>query len=178
MTTVLPVTPASLDAASTHAPRLQCSAEEWTARVQLAACYRIFAYLGWVELIYNHITLRLPGPDVALSHQPLRADVFRSARVEPGEDRPEGQCRGPLRLARKSCRVHRSRCNSRWRRRCALRDAYAHHRRHGGDPGEMHARLAAVQSQVRCRPGRVRCAHTHDRSGRSILLCGTWWSSR
>ncbi len=64
MTTVLPVTPASLDAASTHAPRLQCSAEEWTARVQLAACYRIFAYLGWVELIYNHITLRLPGPDV------------------------------------------------------------------------------------------------------------------
>jgi ribulose-5-phosphate 4-epimerase/fuculose-1-phosphate aldolase len=36
---------------------------EWGARVQLAACYRIFAHLGWVELIYNHITLRLPGPD-------------------------------------------------------------------------------------------------------------------
>lgn len=42
------------------APRF--SAEEWQARVQLAACYRIFARLGWVELIYNHITLRLPGP--------------------------------------------------------------------------------------------------------------------
>jgi ribulose-5-phosphate 4-epimerase/fuculose-1-phosphate aldolase len=40
------------------------SAEEWTARVQLAACYRIFAYLGWTELIYNHITLRLPGPEL------------------------------------------------------------------------------------------------------------------
>ncbi|MSQ72446.1 MAG: class II aldolase/adducin family protein [Betaproteobacteria bacterium] len=38
-------------------------AEEWAARVQLAACYRIFAHLGWTELIYNHITLRLPGPD-------------------------------------------------------------------------------------------------------------------
>jgi ribulose-5-phosphate 4-epimerase/fuculose-1-phosphate aldolase len=37
--------------------------EEWRARVQLAACYRIFAQLGWVELIYNHITLRLPGPE-------------------------------------------------------------------------------------------------------------------
>ncbi len=37
--------------------------EEWEARVQLAACYRIFAHLGWTELIYNHITLRLPGPD-------------------------------------------------------------------------------------------------------------------
>ena len=36
---------------------------EWRARVELAACYRIFAHLGWTELIYNHITLRLPGPD-------------------------------------------------------------------------------------------------------------------
>ena len=34
--------------------------DEWAARQQLAACYRIFALLGWVELIYNHITLRLP----------------------------------------------------------------------------------------------------------------------
>jgi ribulose-5-phosphate 4-epimerase/fuculose-1-phosphate aldolase len=37
--------------------------EEWRARVELAACYRIFAQAGWTELIYNHITLRLPGPD-------------------------------------------------------------------------------------------------------------------
>jgi ribulose-5-phosphate 4-epimerase/fuculose-1-phosphate aldolase len=36
---------------------------EWELRVQLAACYRIFAHLGWVELIFNHITVRLPGPD-------------------------------------------------------------------------------------------------------------------
>ena len=36
---------------------------EWSARVELAACYRVFAHLGWTELIYNHITLRLPGPD-------------------------------------------------------------------------------------------------------------------
>jgi len=35
-------------------------AEEWAARLQLAACYRIFAMLGWTEMIYNHITLRLP----------------------------------------------------------------------------------------------------------------------
>lgn len=32
-------------------------------RVELAACYRIFDYLGWTEVIFNHITLRLPGPD-------------------------------------------------------------------------------------------------------------------
>jgi len=36
-------------------------AEEWAARVQLAACYRIFDRMGWTELIYNHISLRVPG---------------------------------------------------------------------------------------------------------------------
>jgi len=35
--------------------------DEWQARQQLAACYRIFAMLGWTEMIYNHITLRLPA---------------------------------------------------------------------------------------------------------------------
>jgi ribulose-5-phosphate 4-epimerase/fuculose-1-phosphate aldolase len=39
------------------------NATERDARVQLAAAYRIFDYLGWTELIYNHITLRLPGPE-------------------------------------------------------------------------------------------------------------------
>jgi ribulose-5-phosphate 4-epimerase/fuculose-1-phosphate aldolase len=34
--------------------------EEWQARVQLAAAYRIFDMLGWTEMIYNHVTVRLP----------------------------------------------------------------------------------------------------------------------
>jgi ribulose-5-phosphate 4-epimerase/fuculose-1-phosphate aldolase len=34
--------------------------DEWQARVQLAACYRVFDLLGWTEMIYNHITVRLP----------------------------------------------------------------------------------------------------------------------
>ena len=38
------------------------SEAEREARVQLAACYRIFNHLGWFEMIFNHITLRLPGP--------------------------------------------------------------------------------------------------------------------
>lgn len=37
--------------------------EEWQARIQLAAAYRIFDHMGWSELIYNHISLRVPGPD-------------------------------------------------------------------------------------------------------------------
>jgi ribulose-5-phosphate 4-epimerase/fuculose-1-phosphate aldolase len=37
------------------------SPEEREARVELAACYRIFDLLGWTEMIFNHITLRVPG---------------------------------------------------------------------------------------------------------------------
>ncbi|MSP95732.1 MAG: class II aldolase/adducin family protein [Betaproteobacteria bacterium] len=37
------------------------SEAEWRLRIELAACYRIFDYLGWTELIYNHITMRVPG---------------------------------------------------------------------------------------------------------------------
>jgi ribulose-5-phosphate 4-epimerase/fuculose-1-phosphate aldolase len=39
------------------------SAAEWQARVELAAAYRIFAMLGWNELIYNHISLRVPDAE-------------------------------------------------------------------------------------------------------------------
>jgi ribulose-5-phosphate 4-epimerase/fuculose-1-phosphate aldolase len=43
--------------------KAEMSVAEWEARVELAACYRIFDMLGWTELIFNHITLRLPGPE-------------------------------------------------------------------------------------------------------------------
>jgi len=42
---------------------LPMSEAEHAARVQLAACYRIFNHLGWTEMIFNHITLRVPGPE-------------------------------------------------------------------------------------------------------------------
>ena len=41
-------------------PSAAMHADEWATRVELAACYRIFAMLGWTEMIYNHITVRLP----------------------------------------------------------------------------------------------------------------------
>ena len=37
--------------------------EEQALRVQLAAAYRIFDMLDWTQLIFNHITLRVPGPE-------------------------------------------------------------------------------------------------------------------
>ena len=36
---------------------------ERTLRTRLAACYRVVDHLGWSEVIMNHITLRLPGPE-------------------------------------------------------------------------------------------------------------------
>ncbi len=39
------------------------SAEEWKARVDLAALYRLVALNGWDDLIYTHISARVPGPE-------------------------------------------------------------------------------------------------------------------
>ena len=39
------------------------SAEEWKARVDLAAMYRLVALHGWDDMIFTHISHRVPGPD-------------------------------------------------------------------------------------------------------------------
>ena len=42
---------------------LDASEAEWELRVQLAAAYRLVDHFGWTELIYGHLTARVPGPD-------------------------------------------------------------------------------------------------------------------
>jgi ribulose-5-phosphate 4-epimerase/fuculose-1-phosphate aldolase len=44
---------------------------ERKARIELAAAYRIFNMLGWVEMIFNHITVRVPGPEVRFLINPF-----------------------------------------------------------------------------------------------------------
>jgi ribulose-5-phosphate 4-epimerase/fuculose-1-phosphate aldolase len=39
------------------------SDEEWTVRVDLAACYRLAAHFAMTDLIYTHISARVPGPE-------------------------------------------------------------------------------------------------------------------
>ena len=39
------------------------SAEEWTIRVDLAAAYRLVAHFGWDDLIFTHLSARVPGPE-------------------------------------------------------------------------------------------------------------------
>jgi len=44
---------------------------ERSARVELAAAYRIFNLLGWTEMIFNHITVRVSGPEVRFLINPF-----------------------------------------------------------------------------------------------------------
>src|SRR4030095_6978926 len=43
--------------------RAEVSAAEWQTRVDLAACYRLVDAYEMTDLIYNHITARIPGSD-------------------------------------------------------------------------------------------------------------------
>jgi ribulose-5-phosphate 4-epimerase/fuculose-1-phosphate aldolase len=43
--------------------RSQVSEVEWALRTDLAACYRLVARFGWDDLIFTHISVRVPGPE-------------------------------------------------------------------------------------------------------------------
>ena len=43
--------------------RAQVSVAEWEQRVDLAACYRLVALFGWDDLVFTHISARVPGPE-------------------------------------------------------------------------------------------------------------------
>jgi ribulose-5-phosphate 4-epimerase/fuculose-1-phosphate aldolase len=49
--------------ASFRSIREEVSPEEWQTRVDLAACYRLVDHYGMTDMIYNHITARVPGPE-------------------------------------------------------------------------------------------------------------------
>jgi len=49
--------------ASFRSIRDAVSPAEWQARLDLAACYRLVDRYGMTDLIYNHITARVPGPE-------------------------------------------------------------------------------------------------------------------
>ena len=59
----------------------QVHPDEWTARLELAACYRVFAMLGWTEMIYNHITVRFPDKELPALRDKVQR--FRDEVVKP-----------------------------------------------------------------------------------------------
>jgi len=42
---------------------MNVSAEEKQLRIDLAACYRLVALYGWTDLVFTHISVRIPGPE-------------------------------------------------------------------------------------------------------------------
>ena len=66
---------------------------EAVLRRQLAAAYRLVDHFGWTELIYGHLTARVPGDAAALPDQPVRPQLRRGHGLEPGEDRSRRQQR-------------------------------------------------------------------------------------
>ncbi|SEK42594.1 Ribulose-5-phosphate 4-epimerase/Fuculose-1-phosphate aldolase [Colwellia chukchiensis] len=58
------------------------SATEWQIRVDLAACYRLIAMHGWDDLIYTHISARIPGTEhVLINAFGLRFDEITASNL-------------------------------------------------------------------------------------------------
>ena len=47
----------------TNKLKSQITETEWQLRLDLAATYRLIALYGWDDLIYTHVSLRIPGPE-------------------------------------------------------------------------------------------------------------------
>lgn len=60
-----------MNAAVRPAREVPVTQAEREARIELAAAYRVFDMLGWTELIFNHITVRVPGPEVRFLINPF-----------------------------------------------------------------------------------------------------------
>jgi ribulose-5-phosphate 4-epimerase/fuculose-1-phosphate aldolase len=90
MASILPLRTPSL--------RDRVSAAEWDVRVDLAACYRLVARYGMTDLVYNHITARIPGPEHHIlinAYGMLYEEITASSLIKVDLDgnvvaRPEG----------------------------------------------------------------------------------------
>ena len=58
-----------MTAHTTNEIRELVSAEEWQLRVDLAACYRLVALYGWSDLVFTHISAKLPESVAGQQHQ-------------------------------------------------------------------------------------------------------------
>ena len=78
-----------MTAAGTTSIRDRVSPEEWQARVDLAAAYRLVALHGWDDLVFTHISARVPGPEHHFLINPygmLFDEITASSLVKVGLD--------------------------------------------------------------------------------------------
>jgi ribulose-5-phosphate 4-epimerase/fuculose-1-phosphate aldolase len=52
-----------MTATTATAPAGSAAADERQVRTDLAACYRLFVHFGWTDLIFTHLSARVPGTD-------------------------------------------------------------------------------------------------------------------
>src|SRR3546814_14023191 len=72
--------------------RDQCSAEEWQARIDLAACYRLVEMYGMADMVANHISSRVPGEEGAFLINPygmMYEEITASSLIKVDLDRSE-----------------------------------------------------------------------------------------
>ena len=122
MASVLPLRTKSL--------REQVSAEEWETRVDLAACYRLVALYGMTDLVYNHITARVPASNHVLinpygmlyeeitASSLIKIDLDGNTVLQPEHDYSVNAAGYVIHSA-----VHTAQA------RCRMRDPYAYPRR-------------------------------------------------
>jgi ribulose-5-phosphate 4-epimerase/fuculose-1-phosphate aldolase len=111
---------ANLKAQASKAPA-GMSAEEWQARTDLAATYRLCHHWGWGDLIYNHCSMRVPGePNMFLmkQHESMweevtatnlrKVDMTADLDEKAGVNRPGFTLHGGILQGRKdvNCAVH------------------------------------------------------------------------
>ena len=70
---------------SVEIPSLQgkVSDEEWAVRVDLAAAYRMVAHYGWDDLIFTHLSARIPGPEGDVRE--IRRKHLEHVRIAPAD---------------------------------------------------------------------------------------------
>jgi ribulose-5-phosphate 4-epimerase/fuculose-1-phosphate aldolase len=65
------------------------TAAEWQQRIDLAACYRLVALYGWDDLVFTHISARVPGPEHHFLINPygmMFGEITASSLVKVGLD--------------------------------------------------------------------------------------------
>ncbi len=133
------------------------SPEEWQARVELAACYRLVDVYGMTDLIYNHITARVPGEDdvvllnlYGLLYKEITASSLVKIHVDgeiiwkPQTDYDINKSGYVIHGA-----IHKARPG------CCLRLAHAYPRRNGSLRDEMRALAALADVDPIRRPHRL-----------------------
>ena len=83
-------------ARSVEIPSLEgkVSDEEWAIRVDLAAAYRMVAHYGWDDLIFTHLSARIPGPEHHFLLNPYNLmfeEVTASSLVKVDVERQSGR---------------------------------------------------------------------------------------